>query len=140
MSLQPTQDFTIPEVTVQVVRAAFPKGNDCMRLREELGTVFTDEAFAALYPRRGQPAEAPWRLALVTLLQFAERVTDRQAADAVRSRIDWKYLLGLELTDTGFDYSVLCEFRCRLITASGFSPSGTICSTTRSQPVRMWMP
>jgi transposase len=86
-----------------------------MRLRDELGTIFTDEAFASLYPRRGQPAEAPWRLAVVTLLQFAERLTDRQAADGVRSRIDWKYLLGLELTDKGFHYSVLCEFRCRLI-------------------------
>jgi transposase len=115
MSLQPTQDFTIPELTVQVAHAAFPKGNDYMRLRDELGTIFTDAAFATLYPRRGQPAEAPWRLALVTLLQFAERLTDRQAADGVRSRIDWKYLLGLELTDKGFHYSVLCEFRCRLI-------------------------
>lgn len=115
MSLQPTRDFTIPALTVEVARAAFPDGNGYMRLREELGTIFTDDVFEALYPRRGQPAEAPWRLAVVTLLQFAERLTDRQAADAVRSRIDWKYLLGLELTDTGFHYSVLCEFRNRLI-------------------------
>lgn len=87
-----------------------------MRLRDELGTTFKGEAFAALYPRRGQPAEAPWRLALlVTLLQFAERLTNRQAVDAVRSRIDWKYLLGLELTDKGFHYSVMCEFSCRLL-------------------------
>jgi transposase len=68
-----------------------------------------------LYPNNGQPAAAPWRLALVTILQFAENLSDRQAADAVRSRIDWKYLLGMPLTDSGFHYSVLCEFRKRLI-------------------------
>jgi transposase len=59
---------------------------------------------------------APWRLALVTLLQFRENLSDRQAAEAVRARIDWKYLLGLELSDAGFDFSVLSEFRDRLLT------------------------
>jgi transposase len=63
------------------------------------GTTYEDAAFAALYPRRGHPAEAPWRLALVTVMQFSEDLTDREAADAVHSRIDWKYVLGLELTD-----------------------------------------
>ena len=72
----------------------------------------------ALFPTHGQPAFAPWRLALVTILQFAEGLADRQAADAVRSRIDWKYALRLELTDPGFDASVLCEFRTRLIAGS----------------------
>lgn len=48
-------------------------------------------------------------------MQFAENLTDRQAADAVRSRIDWKYALGLNLEDSGFDFSVLCKFRKRLI-------------------------
>ena len=67
---------------------------------------------------RGQPAEAPWRLALITILQFTEDLTDRQTADAVRSRIDWKYLLSLDLTDPGFDFSLLSEFRSRLVTAS----------------------
>ncbi len=67
--------------------------------------------FDGLYPHEGQPAASPWRLALITVLQFAENLPARQAADAVRARIDWKYLLGLELTDPGFDYSVLCEFR-----------------------------
>ena len=71
--------------------------------------------FADLFPKRGQPGLPPWRLALVTVLQFAEDLADRQAADAVRGRIDWKYLLGLELTDPGFDHSVLCEFRSRLV-------------------------
>lgn len=68
-----------------------------------------------MYPGRGQPAYAPWRLALVTVFQFLENVTDRQAADAVRSRLDWKYCLSLELTDAGFDHTVLSEFRTRLV-------------------------
>jgi transposase len=66
-------------------------------------------------PRRGQPAAAPWRLALVTIMQFAEGLSDRDAADAVRTRIDWKYLLGLELSDPGFNYSILSRFRARLV-------------------------
>ena len=86
-----------------------------MWLRDELGAIYTDEEFADLYPERGQPALAPWRLALVTLLQYVEDLTDRQAAEAVRTRLDWKYLLGLELTDPGFDASVLVEFRQRLL-------------------------
>ncbi len=104
----------VPEDTARVARAAFKKGNRYLRLRDELGTLYTDELFAPLFPTHGQPAEAPWRLALVTVVQFAERLTDRQAADAVRSRLDLKYLLGLELDDDGFDFSVLSEFRARL--------------------------
>jgi transposase len=79
------------------------------------GRMYQDKQFAALFPRRGQPAEAPGRLALVTVLQFMEALSDRQAADAVRARIDWKYALGLELTDSGFDHTVLSEFRTRLV-------------------------
>lgn len=86
-----------------------------MRLRDELGELYQDEHFASLYPVEGQPAYAPWRLALVTVLQYTEGLTDRQAANAVRERIDWKYSLGLDLTDTGFDFSVLSEFRKRLV-------------------------
>ena len=86
-----------------------------MRLRDELGVTYDDALFAPLFSRRGQPAESPWRLALVSVLQFAESLADRQAADAVRPRIDWKYLLGLELTDPGFDASVLSEFRTRVV-------------------------
>jgi IS5 family transposase len=88
-----------------------------MQLRDTLGTLYDDALFADLFPQRGQVAQAPWQLAVVTLLQFAENLSDRQAADAVRSRIDWKYLLGLELTDAGFDFSVLSEFRQRLVAA-----------------------
>lgn len=105
----------VPERTVLVAKAAFPKGSAALRMRDELGGLFTDEAFAGLFPARGQPGLAPWRLALVTVLQFAEGLSDRQAAEAVRGRIDWKYALGLELEDAGFDFSVLCEFRSRLI-------------------------
>lgn len=115
MSLQPEPVGPVPEETARVARAAFPKGNVYMRLRDELGTLYEDGAFAALFPRRGRPAEAPWRLALVLVLQFAEDLPDRRAADAVRGRIDWKYALGLDLTDPGFDASVLSEFRARLV-------------------------
>ena len=115
MSLRPAEIAPVPAATAQVAAAAFPKGCAAMRMRDELGTVYDDRMFASLYPVRGQPAHSPWRLALVTVLQFTEGLSDRQAADAVRGRIDWKYALGLELTDPGFDFSVLCEFRARLI-------------------------
>ncbi len=69
------------------------------------------------FSTRGRPAEAPWRLALATVMQYVEALSDRDAADAVRARIDWKYALSLELGDPGFDSTVLCEFRARL--ASG---------------------
>src|SRR5262245_14452348 len=115
MSLHPTDAASIPEETTRVAPAAFPQGTLAIHLRDTLGQVFRDPLFAKLFPRRGQPAEAPWRLALVTVLQFAENLSDRQAAEAVRGRIDWKYALGLELTDSGFDASVLCKFRARLL-------------------------
>lgn len=105
----------VPEETGRVAKAAFPKGNAYILLRDELDILYQDTEFRGLYPTRGQPAESPGRLALVTILQFAEGLSDRQAADAVRSRIDWKYILGLELTDPGFDASVLSEFRSRII-------------------------
>ena len=89
-----------------------------MKLRDELGMIYADEQFSDLFPERGQPAESPARLALVTVLQFAEGLTNRQAADAVRGRIDWKSALGLELSDPGFDFSVLSEFRSRLLAGS----------------------
>ncbi len=105
----------VPADTARVARAAFRRGNPWLRLRDDLGLFYTDERFAALFPTHGQPAEAPWRLALVLVLQFAENLTDRQAADAVRGRIDVKYLLGLELADEGFDFSILSEFRSRIV-------------------------
>jgi transposase len=113
--LKPSPIQPVPEATARVARAAFRKGNPLLKLRDELGAIFADADFADLFPRLGQPGLPPWRLALVTLLQFREDLPDRQAAEAVRARIDWKYLLGLELDDPGFDHSVLCEFRARLL-------------------------
>jgi transposase len=118
MSLKPDPIQPVPEETARVARAAFRKGNPLLKLRDELGAIFADADFADLFPRLGQPGLPPWRLALVTLLQFRENLPDRQAAEAVRARIDWKYLLGLELADPGFDHSVLCEFRARLLAGS----------------------
>lgn len=115
MSLHLRRVPPVPEETARIARAAFPQGNIYIRLRDELGPIYEDEAFTNLFAIRGRPAEAPWRLALVTVMQFAENLSDRQAADAVRSRIDWKYALSLELTDPGFDHTVLCEFRGRLL-------------------------
>jgi transposase len=115
MSLQPLSTYSVPEHTARVAQAAFPNGTLCLRLYDELGTIFVDQDFADLFAHRGQPAEAPFRLALITVLQFLEGLSDRQAAEAVRARIDWKYLLCLDLEDPGFDYSVLCEFRGRLL-------------------------
>jgi transposase len=114
MSLHPQHPEPVPAETARVARAAFPGGNRYMLLRDELETIYADDTFAALFPVRGQPAASPWRLALVTVFQFAEGLTDRQAADAVRSRIDWKYALSLELANHGFDHTVLSEFRSRL--------------------------
>jgi transposase len=119
--LRPVPIAPVPPETARVARAAFPKGHRYLRLADELGTLFRDEAFVTLFPPYGQPALPPWRLALVTLLQFAEGLSDRQAVNAVQSRIDWKYALRLELTDPGFDASVLSEFRSRLIAGAAES-------------------
>jgi transposase len=118
MCLQPKPIYTVPPETARVARAAFPKGNPYLRLYDEFGQLFEDSDFQTLFPTHGQPAASPARLALVSLLQFVENLTDREAADAVRGRLDWKYLLGLELTDSGFDHTVLSEFRTRLVEAS----------------------
>ncbi len=115
MSLKPTVIEPVPEETARVARIAFPTGALAIDVRDKIGTIYQDDLFADLFPTRGQPAEAPWRLALVTILQFAEGLSDRQAAQAVRRCIDWKYALSLDLTDPGFHYSVLSEFRARLL-------------------------
>lgn len=115
MSMRPRAIPDIPEETVRVAEAAFPQGNVFMQMRDEWDGIYTDEQFADVYPADGQPALAPWRLALVTVMQFVDNLSDRQAAEAVRDRIAWKYALSLELSDAGFDYSVLSEFRQRLV-------------------------
>jgi transposase len=118
MSLQPRPWPQVPDETARVARSAFRKGSLAMRARDELGSWYDDEAFAAAYGVRGKPGISPAQLAMVTVLQFAENLTDRQAADAVRGRLDWKYCLGLALEDEGFDFSVLSEFRARLVAGS----------------------
>src|SRR5215216_4657394 len=118
MSMHPVPAAPVPEETARVAHAAFPRGNTWMALCDTAGPIYDDASFAPLFARRGRPAEAPWRLALVTVMQFAEGLSDRQAAEAVRARIDWKYVLGLELTDPGFDFSVRSEFRARLVANS----------------------
>src|SRR6266542_181742 len=118
MSLHPHVIEPVPDETARVAHAAFPKGHPYLTFRDVLGTIFQDEDFAALFPAWGQPGLPPWRLALVTIMEFRENLADRQAAEAVRARIDWKYLLGLALTDPGFDFSVLSEFRGRLLASS----------------------
>jgi transposase len=116
MSLHPPSRDGMPEQTIQVARAAFPQGNPSRRMRDALGPISTNPAFAALFSHTGRPAEAPAQLALITGRQCAEGLSDVQAADAVRARIDWKDALALDLTDPGFDASVLRECRQRLIT------------------------
>jgi transposase len=118
MSLHPHIVEPVPEETARVAHAAFPKGHPYLTFRDALGTIFQDEDFTALFPAWGHPGLPPWRLALVTIMQFRENLADRQAAEAVRARIDWKYFLSLELTDPGFDFSVLSEFRDRLLAGS----------------------
>jgi transposase len=107
MCLHPELIPPVPEVTARVAKTAFPSGNRYMRLRDELVVFYNDEEFAELYPDRGQSAIAPWRLVMILIMQFLENLSDRQTADAVRGRIDWKYALSLELEDDGFDFSVL---------------------------------
>ena len=114
MSMYPHPIAPIPAETAQLAWKINPKGTLIMRLRDRLSSLYQDEDFVGLYPATGQPAFDPWRLALVVVFEYVEGLTDRQAAEAVRNRIDWKYALSLELTDGGFDASILSEFRQRL--------------------------
>ena len=116
LQAQPTG--SVPAETARIAHQVFPKGNRYLTLRDELGSIYSDHDFERLLPIYGQPAQSPWRLALVSVMQFAEDLSDRQAAEAVRTRIDWKYALSLELADSGFDFSVLSEFRTRLLSGS----------------------
>ena len=106
MSLIPEPIWEVPEMTAEVAWAAFPKGTLPMKMRDHLGIFYENKQFSELFSHTGQPALTAWRLALVTVLQYIENLTDRQAAEAVRGRTDWKYLLGLELQDSGFHHSV----------------------------------
>ncbi|MBX7268753.1 transposase [Micromonospora sp. Llam7] len=114
MSMRPWVSVEIPAQTVAVVQAACPGGTRVTRVRDALGPIFDDQEFAGWFAAEGRSAVAPGLLAMVCVLQAMEDLTDRDAADAVRTRMDWKYALGLALDDTGFHYSVLSEFRDRL--------------------------
>ncbi|MDJ0703712.1 MAG: IS1182 family transposase [Leptolyngbyaceae cyanobacterium MO_188.B28] len=116
MTLQPEAQYVVPVETAKVAHSISLKGNLCITMADTLSEFLSDQDFSAIFPTQGQPAESPWRLALVTILQYLEGLTDRQTADSVRNRIDWKYLLCLELTDVGFHHTVLSEFRTRLVT------------------------
>ena len=116
MSLRPEPLPSLPDPTAAAVRAAFPKGNLYVDLRAEFGTLYEDQLFADLYPSEGRPVEVPpWRLVLVMVMQYIEGLTARQAADAVRRCMDWKYALSLDLHDPGFDCTLLHDFRQRLL-------------------------
>ncbi len=115
MSLHAQPLEPIPALTSRIAHASFPKGTLVMQLRDALGPIFQDADFVQLFPKRGRAAEAPWRLALVTILQALENLPDRQAAEMVRGRLDWKYALSLPLDDEGFDASILPDFRQRLL-------------------------
>src|SRR2546428_10609784 len=117
MSMKPRSLEPIPEETRLLVERLCPKGTLVTQLRDALGPIYGDEPFAHLFPKRGRAAEAPWRLALVTVLQAIEGLTDRQAAEYARARIDWWYALALPLGDPGFDDSILTDFRQRLLAA-----------------------
>lgn len=109
------QSWSIPEETARIAKTAFPKRSPFMVMRDEIGIVYENSEFRDLFSHKGQPAEAPGNLAMVMIMQYAEGLTDKQAVQAVRGRIDWKYALGLSLDDPGFDESVLVRFRKRLI-------------------------
>src|SRR5258708_24005110 len=117
MSLGVYASHEVPEETARVAHAACRKNSPAMLIRDELECLYEDDTFRALYAECGQPGISPWQLAVVSILQYVEDLSDRQAADAVRVRIDWKYALGLRLDDAGFDASVLSEFRGRLVEA-----------------------
>ncbi len=115
MSMQPRPWPDVPELTARMARSSSRQGNLAMRIRDELGEVYADARFAGAFGVRGRPGISPGQLMMASVLQFSEDLTDRQAAEAVRDRMTWKYALGLELEDPGFDASVLSEFRSRLV-------------------------
>ena len=131
MSLRPEPLPAIPDPTAAAVRAACPKGNLYVELRPEFGTLYDGQLFADLYPPQRRPVEvAPWRLALVMVMQYIAGLTDRQAADAVRRCMDWKYALSLDLGDPGFDFILLHDFRQRLLTHEAAQRLLDTCLTT----------
>ena len=93
MSLQPEKLPEVPELTARIARRLHPKGNKYMWLRDELDAIYNDEQFTSLYPKSGQLAEQPWKLAIMSIIQYMENYTDRQVCDALKDRIDLKYVV-----------------------------------------------
>ncbi|MFF4625403.1 transposase [Nonomuraea jabiensis] len=114
LPVRPRSALEVPELTAQVARASNPRGTPAMWIRDRLDGLWSDEDFAQWYPRDGRPGLSPAQLATVSVLQFLLDLSDRDAAEAVRCRIDFKYTLGLELDDPGFHHSMLGDFRDRL--------------------------
>ncbi|MFE3643567.1 transposase [Streptomyces sp. NPDC059169] len=114
LSLHARSGEQVPSLTVQMARASSPGGTTAMWVRYQLGGLWRDEDFADWYPRDGRPGLSPAQLATVCVLQFLLGLSDRQAAEAVRCRIDFKYALAMDLDDPGFHHSVLADFRDRL--------------------------
>jgi transposase len=115
MSIRLRLGVEVPELTARVARASNPAGTTAMWVRDRLDGLWADEDFASWYPRDGRPGISPAQLATVSVLQFLLDLFDRDAAEAVRCRIDFKYALGLDLDDPGFHHSVLGDFRDRLL-------------------------
>jgi len=115
MSIRPRLGAGVPELTARVARASNPAGTTAMWVRDRLDGLWEDEDFAGWYPRDGRPGLSPAQLATVSVLQFLLDLSDRDAAEAVRCRIDFKYALGLDPGDPGFHHSVLSDFRERLL-------------------------
>ncbi|WP_262505841.1 transposase [Streptomyces sp. TRM68367] len=114
MSLRPRSGEQVPPLTAQIARASNPDGTTAIWVRDRLDGLWRDEDFADWYPRDGRPGLSPAQLATVCVLQFLLGLSDRQAAEAVRCRIDFNYAMAMELDDPGFHHSVLADFRDRL--------------------------
>jgi transposase len=116
MTLHIRDSFQVPQDTAEVAREVYRRGNVYMSVRDKLGFWYRDSDYASLFiANEGRPAESPGLLNLVLIVQFAEGLTDRQVTEEVRGRIDLKYLLGLPLRDLGFDFTILHDYRARLI-------------------------
>lgn len=115
MCLKAQEPWPMPSETERIGRRLLAKDSAYRLIGDQLFVTLNDREFADLYPSEGQPALSPVILALVTVFQFIEKLPDRQAAEMVRLRLDWKYALHLPLEYAGFNFSVLSEFRDRLL-------------------------
>jgi transposase len=115
MCLKVQEPWSMPSETERIGRALLKKDNAYRLIGDKLFANISEQEFAELYPSEGQPGLSPVILAFVTVFQFIEKLPDRQAAESLRMRLDWKYALHLPLEYEGFNFSVLSEFRDRLI-------------------------